>query len=112
MSEQLLSSTDITPVSSAAFDRLLRRAALNSRLSGCAPRVTPRGAECVNAEPIGRTAGVLWQILSEDGPLTFASMMNELNVPESVFFMAVGWLAREGKIEFEPCGGDYRIRLK
>jgi hypothetical protein len=44
--------------------------------------------------------------------LTFASMMNELNVPESVFFMAVGWLAREGKIEFEPCGGDYRIRLK
>jgi hypothetical protein len=39
-------------------------------------------------------------------------MMNEPNVTESVFFMAVGWLAREGKIEFEPCEGDYTIRLK
>jgi len=33
-------------------------------------------------------------------------------VPESLFFMAVGWLARENKITIEPCHGDYEIRLK
>jgi hypothetical protein len=62
--------------------------------------------------PIGETAGVLWHILFEQGPATFAPLIEAMGVPESLFFMAVGWLARENKITIEPRDGDYEMRLK
>jgi hypothetical protein len=43
--------------------------------------------------------------------LTFAAIMEEVNVPQSVFFMAIGWLSREEKLQFEPANGDYLVRL-
>ena len=61
---------------------------------------------------IGETAGNIWEALSSQGPLTFAALMEEINAPQSLFFMAIGWLARENKLEFEPAGGDYTIHLK
>ena len=61
---------------------------------------------------IGETAGEIWCALSANGPQTFAALMEELDAPQSVFFMAIGWLSREGKIEFEPADGDYLIRLR
>lgn len=63
-------------------------------------------------DQIGETAGVVWRALSKEGPLTFAALMEEVNVPESLFFMAVGWLSREEKLAFEPEGGDYLVSLK
>jgi hypothetical protein len=38
--------------------------------------------------------------------------MEQVNAPQSLFFMAIGWLARENKLEVEPDGGDYTVRLK
>jgi hypothetical protein len=37
--------------------------------------------------------------------------MEEVNAPQSLFFMAIGWLSREDKLQFEPNGGDYVVRL-
>ena len=38
-------------------------------------------------------------------------LIEEVDVPQSLFFMAVGWLSREGKLQFEPADGDYLVRL-
>ena len=54
----------------------------------------------------------MWHILFEQGPATFAPVIEAMGVPESLFFMAVGWLARENKITIEPRDGDYEMRLK
>jgi hypothetical protein len=54
----------------------------------------------------------LWHILFGQGPATFAPLIEAMGVPESLFFMAVGWLARENKITIEPHNGDYEMRLK
>jgi hypothetical protein len=51
-------------------------------------------------------------MLFDQGPTTFALLIEAIGVPESLFFMAVGWLAREDKITIEPHGGDYEMRLK
>jgi hypothetical protein len=51
-------------------------------------------------------------MLSDLGPTTFALLIEAVGVPESLFFMAVGWLARENKITIEPHDGDYQMRLK
>ena len=61
---------------------------------------------------IGETAGVVWHVLADQGPTTFAPLIETIGVPESLFFMAVGWLARENKITIESHDGDYEIRLK
>jgi hypothetical protein len=99
-------------VLSDAFDQLLRRAAaLFSSLDddGTRARGTSKRDEFT---PIGETAGAVWHMLSDGGPTTLASLIEAAGVPESLFFMAVGWLARENKITIEPCQGDYEIRLK
>jgi Winged helix-turn-helix domain (DUF2582) len=92
------------------FDRLLRRAAAycwRERFKSQASK----GAVHVSEYKIGETAGAIWETLAKDGPLTFAALMEEVNVPQSVFFMAIGWLSREEKLRFEPANGDYLIRL-
>jgi hypothetical protein len=41
-------------------------------------------------------------MLSDLGPTTFALLIETIAVPESLFFMAVGWLAREIKSRSSP----------
>ena len=112
MNEQQQAASTLSSFPSHAFDRLLRRAALNTRLIRAVRAGGFEVSERAEFSAIGETAGALWQVLSEDGPMTLASLIEEVSVPESLFFMAVGWLAREEKVEMEPRGGDYEIRLR
>jgi len=92
-----------------ALEILLRRAA-----AYCSPERLPQaseGAYTVGYEQIGETAGAIWQTLSRQGPLTFAALMEEVDAPQSLFFMAIGWLSREHKLKIEPAGGDYVVEL-
>jgi hypothetical protein len=93
-----------------AFERLLRRAAAHGWLER-SKQQTKEGANTVGNEQIGETAGAVWQTLSKQGPLTFATLMEEVDAPESLFFMAIGWLSREHKLTIEPANGDYVVRL-
>jgi Winged helix-turn-helix domain (DUF2582) len=92
------------------FERLLRRAAAHCWLER-SKQQTSEGANTVGYEQIGEIAGAVWQTLSKEGPLTFAALMEEVNAPQSLFFMAIGWLAREQKLKIEPAGGDYVVDL-
>jgi len=65
----------------------------------------------VTQNTIGETAGTIWETLLKEEPLTLAALMEEITVPQSVFFMAVGWLSREDKLQFEQADGDYLVRL-
>jgi Winged helix-turn-helix domain (DUF2582) len=109
---QLESQEFVSPLSSDAFDRLLRRAALNFRLASDQAMRGGWGEARPEFAPIGEAAGDIWHLLHQDGPTTFAALIETVGVPESLFFMAVGWLARENKITIEPHGGDYEIGLK
>ena len=60
---------------------------------------------------IGETAGNLWRVLESQGPQTMAALMEEIDAPQSLFFMAIGWLSREDKVRFESTGGDYLVSL-
>jgi Winged helix-turn-helix domain (DUF2582) len=92
------------------FDRLLRRAAVHCCLERFKKQAA-KGELKVNENRIGETAGTIWETLSQQGPLNFAALMEEVNAPQSLFFMAIGWLSREEKLQFEPANGDYLIHL-
>ena len=58
-------------------------------------------------EQIGTTAGVVWQTLNEKGPLSFTKLAKAVGGSRDLLMQAVGWLAREDKINID---GDSRAR--
>ena len=112
MSLLSLPSANIPPMPPEAFERLLRRAAATCWLARFRNQASPKGVPTVNHDEIGETAGAIWQALSIDGPQTFAALMEEVDAPQSIFFMAVGWLSREDKLQFEAANGDYLVSLR
>jgi hypothetical protein len=111
MNAQMMSPAAFNPTQLEDFEELLRRAAAYSRpdVSGV---FLGGGVSKMSFNEIGQTAGAVWETLSNEGPLNFATLMEQVNAPQSLFFMAIGWLARENKLEVEPDGGDYTVRLK
>jgi hypothetical protein len=51
-------------------------------------------------EPIGKTAGKVWHYLNDHGKTSLSGLEKAVKAPHGVVFMAVGWLAREGKVQF------------
>jgi hypothetical protein len=47
----------------------------------------------------GAKAGIVWQALSKNGALNIARLKRETRLSETEVYAALGWLAREGKIE-------------
>lgn len=48
---------------------------------------------------IGEMAGVVWGILSQNGPMTMAKLVKAVGEPRDSVMQALGWLAREDKID-------------
>ncbi|HEY5312061.1 MAG TPA: winged helix-turn-helix domain-containing protein [Pirellulales bacterium] len=54
---------------------------------------------------IGETAGAIWRVLSNQGPLTTAKLLKAVDVPRDLMMQALGWLAREDKIVIDESRG-------
>ena len=61
---------------------------------------------------VGETAGQIWETLSSDGPLTVAQLKKKLNGSGELVNYALGWLAREDKIDIVQEKKTVRIQLK
>jgi hypothetical protein len=62
---------------------------------------------------IGEVAGLIWRTLDLKGPLTTAKLVKELDdTPRDVVMQALGWLAREDKLEIEEEGRSRLVSLK
>jgi hypothetical protein len=53
----------------------------------------------VNSQMIGETAGRVWQYLKDRGKTPVRTIEKEIEAPAGAVAMAIGWLAREGKLE-------------
>jgi hypothetical protein len=61
---------------------------------------------------IGHVAGEVWGVLSGQGPLTLAAIKKEVEAPGDVVIAAIGWLAREDKLDFLTAGRTVKIALR
>ncbi|MCS7237710.1 MAG: winged helix-turn-helix domain-containing protein [Thermoguttaceae bacterium] len=57
---------------------------------------------------IGDTAGAVWKVLHERGPMPISHLVKAVERPRDLVMQALGWLAREDKLQFEE---DKRRRL-
>jgi hypothetical protein len=60
---------------------------------------------------VGETAGAVYRLLEGEGPLTTAQLKKKLNSQGELLSYALGWLAREDKIEFVPEKKSLKIQL-
>jgi hypothetical protein len=47
---------------------------------------------------IGNNAGVIWNVLNANGKMTESKLKKESGLGSAEFYTALGWLAREGKL--------------
>lgn len=50
---------------------------------------------------IGMNAGKVWQLLSDNGKWSYGNLKKKSGLKDKDLGAALGWLAREDKIEFE-----------
>jgi hypothetical protein len=62
-------------------------------------------------DEIGQTAGDIWRYLSTHGHASKNRLKNAIPENSDVVMMAIGWLAREGKLEFTQVRNSLRIGL-
>jgi hypothetical protein len=61
---------------------------------------------------IGTTAGQIWQYLDQHGAVTAIKIKSALGIANSELYLALGWLAREDKIEIAEYDHTFKISLK
>ena len=61
---------------------------------------------------VGETAGMVWNTLSENGPLSLNQLVKKVGQHRDTVMQALGWLAREDKIVFEDDGRSRVVSLR
>lgn len=61
---------------------------------------------------IGIVAGKIWHHLRQNSSSTAAKLKKEIGAPADLVMLGLGWLAREGKVEFQQKGKALTVRLK
>ena len=59
----------------------------------------------MDKEQIRNLAGIVWRTLNEKGKLSFEDLQRETMLDSESVSTAIGWLAREDKIEFDEQNG-------
>lgn len=63
-------------------------------------------------QQIGETAGDVWHLLAEEGqPISLAQLAKRIDQPRDMVMQAVGWLAREDKVQIEENGRTRYVQL-
>jgi Winged helix-turn-helix domain (DUF2582) len=68
-------------------------------------------AEMSYVDEIGSTAGTVWGFLVRSGPASLSAVEKGVDAPRQLVAMAIGWLAREGKVAVDREQRSIRIRL-
>ena len=61
---------------------------------------------------IGNVAGAIWRYLENNDEASVTRLTREIGENERTVLMGVGWLAREGKLDFEKRKQGIYITLK
>jgi Mn-dependent DtxR family transcriptional regulator len=62
-------------------------------------------------EKIGETAGQIWDLLKKKGEVNMAEVPRLLKEKSTVVYQAIGWLARENKIEYRTAATKTFVSL-
>ena len=62
-------------------------------------------------ENVGKTPGKVYQFLRANGKVSLSALEKGVDAPRAMVYMAVGWLAKEGKVWMEQEERAVRVWL-
>lgn len=62
-------------------------------------------------QAVGETAGRVWEYLQGHGKSALTAVEREIDTPAALIHMAIGWLAREGKLSVQQEGRQTQLWL-
>jgi hypothetical protein len=63
-------------------------------------------------DTIGELAGHVWDFLKEEEQASVSAVSRAVDAPQTKVNMAIGWLAREDKLEFVSKGRGTSVQLR
>ena len=66
----------------------------------------------VSNDGIGVVAGDVWRLLGDQSEQSLTAIKKSIDAPTDVIMAAVGWLAREDKLEFKKIGRTVKVSLR
>ncbi len=70
------------------------------------------GSSELGHDQIGFVAGDVWLYLTDNGETSLATLKKEIHTTPELLCAAVGWLAREDKLDFNVNGKTVKVSLK
>jgi len=61
---------------------------------------------------IGDAAGKVWTYLNDNGEVATSALVRKVGLSRDEAHRALGWLAREGKLQFDTANGVEKVRLR
>ncbi len=61
---------------------------------------------------IGEAAGISWRYLEQHGEMTLSKLKQGTKLSDQLLLMALGWLARENKLNFVQDRRSLKVSLK
>ena len=61
---------------------------------------------------VGETAGKIWHVLNDEGPQTIPQLKKKLNGSGELLSFALGWLAREDKVDISQEKKNITVALR
>lgn len=65
----------------------------------------------MNIDTIGQMAGLVWGAVAEADILSTKQIKKMTKLKDKELYAALGWLAREGKVSFQPSAEDEKDLL-
>lgn len=63
-------------------------------------------------ESIGKAAGIIWHTLADTGArINITDIPKRTNLTTQLAYQGLGWLAREGKVEYQKKGRSVYVSL-
>jgi hypothetical protein len=66
----------------------------------------------ISNEQIGHVAGDVWRSLDKEGGQSLAALKKATGASNELVLAAIGWLAREDKLDFTASGKTVKITLR
>jgi len=61
---------------------------------------------------VGETAGRIWHLLNDEGPQTYPQLKKKIDGSGELLGFALGWLAREDKVDIRQEKKVFKVALK
>jgi phage gp16-like protein len=105
-------STNAAKLQSASAAKRKATAAPEGRSPTPAKKSVASAERQLCSDEIGHVAGQVWGLLHSHGEQTLAAIKKSIDAPADLIVAAIGWLAREGKLNFSNDGRTVNVSLR